>query len=142
MIGFLHVKMLHWLRAFMFTCHNDGVLLYLHALMITCPLACMPTCLYAFEIICLDALMITYYYFEMLRWLHAHMHWYSHVWYPYTCTHTWMMKCLLARRLKWSCSSKFLCSNVLTIVLECSDGWEIRGMCTWMLKCSYACILS
>ena len=53
-----------------------------------------------------------------------------------------MMKCLLAWRLKWSCSSTFLCLNALTIVLECWDDREIRGMCTWMLKYSYACTLS
>ena len=102
----------------------------------------MPTCLYAFELICLDALMITYSYFEMLRWSHAHMHWYSHIWYLHTCAHTWIMKCLLPRRLKRSCSRTCLCSNALTIVLECWDDWEIRGMCTWVLKYSYACMLS
>ena len=102
----------------------------------------MPTYLYAFELICLDALIITYSYFEILQWSHANMHWYSHVWYPHTCAHTWMMKCLLAWRLKWSCSWTFLCSNALTIVLECWDDWEIGGMCAWVLNYSYACMLS
>ena len=115
-----------WQSASIFTCFDDH----------------MPTCLYAFELICLDALMITYSYFEMLRWLHVHMHWYSLVWYPHTCAHTLMMKCLLAWRLKWSCNSTFLCLNALTIVLECWDDREIRGMCTWVLKYSYVCMLS
>ena len=115
-----------WRSASIFTCFDDH----------------MPTCLYAFELICLDGLMITYSYFEILWWLHVHLHWYSLVWYPRTCAHTLMMKCLLAWRLKWSCSRTFLCLNALTIVLECWDDREIRGMCTWVLKYSYACTLS
>ena len=35
-----------------------------------------------------------------------------------------------------------LSSNTLTILLECWGDWEIRGMCTWVFKCSYACRLS
>ena len=98
MIGCSYVNMLCWSHTFKFTCHNDRVLPYLHVLMITCPLAYMLSSSYAW----------------MLWWLHVHMHWYSLVWYPHTCAHTLMMKCLLAWRLKWSCSSTFLCLNVLT----------------------------
>jgi len=46
----------------------------------------MSTFFYAFIVLRLDAL-ITRSYVQMLRWLHAHMHWYSQVWYPHTCTH-------------------------------------------------------
>ena len=108
--------MLRWQSTSIFKCFDDH----------------MPTCLYAFELICLDTLMITYSYFEMLRWSHVHMHWYSNVWYPHTCAHTWMMKCLLARRLKLSCSRTFLCLNALTIAFECWDDWEIWGMLRWL----------
>ena len=70
------------------------------------------------------------------------MHWYSHVWYPHTCAHTWMMKCLLARKLNWSCSRTLMHLNVLTIVLVGKSECEIGVMCTRVLNCSYACMLS
>ena len=141
----------------MSTCFDDHMLLFYHALMFTCfyvnvfqwsyaPMStCFddhkPICLYVFMLICLDALMITHSYIEMLWLLHAHMHWYSHVWYPYTCAHSCVMKCLLARRLKWSCRRTFMPLNALTIVLECWGDWEIRSICTWLLKCLYAWML-
>ena len=56
------------------------------------------------------------------------------------CIYALMITCL--RRLKWSWSWTFVHSNALTTVLECWDDWEIRGMCAWVLKCSYACMLS
>ena len=52
------------------------------------------------------------------------------------------MKYLLARRIKWSYSWMFMRLNALMILLKCWGDWKIRGMCTWMLKCSYPCMPS
>ena len=135
----------------------DCMLLCSHALLVTCFYvyipwwwnASMSTCfddnmhtfLSAFKLICLDALMITYSCIEIHWLLHAYMHWYSHVCYPHTFAHSWMMKCLLVQRLKWSCRWTFVPLNALTIVLECWGDWEVRSICTWLLKFSYAWML-
>ena len=99
-----------WMLAWLLTCSRCShawMLTSYHALMITYSQAHMPcwsyaTMLHVLKITCLD----------------AHIHWYSHVWFPHTYAHTWLMICLYSWRLKWSCSYTFVCSNALTIVLE------------------------
>ena len=110
--------------------------------MSTCFANRMPTYLYAIILLWLGALMITCSYVQRLWWLHAHLHWYSQVWYPHTSADTMIVKCLYSWRHKWSCYRMYVHSNSLTIVLECWGDYEIKGMCTWVLKCSYACMFS
>ena len=119
------VYLLWWSHAPMFTCFDVWMLLCSHVSMIVCYYIYMLWWSHAHLLVCLrtllhlDALMITCPYVQILWWLPAHMHWYLHVWYPQTCAHTLMMKCLLARRLKWKCSRMFVRLNALMIVLEC-----------------------
>ena len=103
---------LYWLLTcldvHMLECSRAHMLWWSHALMITCSQAHMPcwsnaTMPHVLTITC----------------SYAHIHWYSPVWYPYTCAHTWLMICLYAWRTKWSCSCTFVRSNALTIVHEC-----------------------
>ena len=130
-----HVYLLWWSHASMLTCFYVHVFQLSYAPMSTCFDDHMPTFFYAFIVLHLDALLITCSYVQMLSWLHAHMHWYSQVWYPHTSVHTLMMKCLLAWRLKWSCSRTFVHLNVLMIVLKCWGDLGNWDMCTWVLKC-------
>ena len=163
MLLFLHALTRTCPFAYMRWCSYAWTLLWLDAPMLTCFIDHM--------YLSSHAMMITFFHVYMLWWSHAHlhvwlrahmlgcfddylllfwnasmtdayMHWYSHVWYLHTCSHTWIMKCLLARRLKWSCSRMFVRLNALTIVLECWDDWVIRSMCTLVLKCSYECMRS
>ena len=127
MIGCSYVNMLRWSHVFKFTCHDDRVLPCLHALMITWPLDCMPSSSFARHF---DDYLLLFWNASMFD---AYMHWYLHVWYPHTYAHTWMIKCQLAQRLKWTCSTMFVHSNALKIMLECWDNREIRGMYTWVL---------
>ena len=91
------LEMLTCLNAHMLSCFDDHILPSSHALLIICYyVACL-------KITCLD----------------AHIHWYSHIWFPHTSAHTWLMICLYSWRLKWSCSYTFVRLNALTIVLEC-----------------------
>ena len=140
MLGLSHVYM------------EDRILLYSHldAHLLDWSHAWMLTSLNAHTLTCFDNHMLAHMPFWsyatmphvlMITCSHAHIHWYSHVSYPYTCAHTWLMIYLYAWRLKWSCNCTFLCSNALTTMLECWGNWGVKGMCTWVLQCLYAFVL-
>ena len=153
-----YLWMLAWLftclDAYMLECFADHMLPCSHALLIICYyVACFEdnmhtyidfhmfdihTRAHTWLMICLHVRHLKWscsYTSNVLKMTcsHAHIHWFSHVWYPHTCN-TWLMICLQVRHLKWSCSCTFVCSNALTIMLECISNWAERGMCTFFLE--------
>ena len=90
-------------------------------------------CLHAYTLGRFDDYLLLFSNNLMIACTHALI---SYAWYPCICAHTLMMKCLLARRLKWLCCRTFVQSNALMIVRGYWGDCEIWGMCTWVFKCS------
>ena len=135
MIGCSYVNKLHWSHAFKFTCHDDKVILCVHALMITCPLAVMPLSSYAWTLWllpnpilkCFDDRMSHALIFTWLISAHRFTH--------------------LDDEMSISSKAKVIVGRVYAqmrwrLYLNAEMIWEIRGMCTWVLKYSYASMLS
>ena len=138
----LYASMLICLDTFMdvpmLTCFVDHMYLNSHAMMIECFHVYMLWWSHGHLTVCLRFHLPGHFNDYLLLFWNAsmfdtYMHWYLHIWYPHTYAHTWMIKCQLAQRLKWMCSTMFVHSNVLKIMLECWDDQEIRGMYTWVL---------
>ena len=139
--------------------------------MLLCSLALMFICSYVHLLWCSHASIFTRFDDRMLWWSHAHLPvcFHAHMlWcfddYMFLCSnafliaysHALIFTCLISThmfthlddemsigfRFKWMCSWMFVRSNALTILLECWGHWEIRGMCTWVLKCLYDFMVS
>ena len=133
-----YAQILLWLDVPMLTCFVDHMYLSSHAMMIECFHVYMLWWSHGHLTVCLRFHLPGHFNDYLLLFWNAsmfdtYMHWYLHIWYPHTYAHTWMIKCQFAQRLKWTCSTMFVHSNALKIMLECWDDREIRGMYTWVL---------
>ena len=120
-------------------CFEDNMLSCTHTLIFTCLISTHVHTLgwwYVSMFGTLSDRVVAHLYAQMFwRW-HALMHAYIdfHMFDIHTHAHTWLMICLHVRHLKWSCSCTFVCSNALTIMLECIGNWAERGMCSFFFR--------
>ena len=161
MITWPHVCMLWCLHVFtslithlskcfdncMVLCSHVWLLTHSYVLMITCSHAHMPWWSHDPMLKCFDDHMLPYSHALMILYPHAYMIWSLmltcidiHMFDIHTRVHTWIMIWIYAWMLKWTCNWMFVRTNALTIVLECWGDGVVRGLCTLMLKCSYACV--